>query len=121
MNWKMTAKTILMQMHHKVTTFENLNKHIVLVMQNCLMDYMKKEFSFGHISSTPRLGDSCHFHGYNLIADNSQYHLSLSERASTDADGIAKCLGLKAEANVELEDILQKLSYKISANTLLRL
>jgi hypothetical protein len=26
MNWKMTAKTILVQMHHKITTFENRNR-----------------------------------------------------------------------------------------------
>lgn len=30
MNWKMTLKTILIQMHHKSETFENLNKHLVL-------------------------------------------------------------------------------------------
>ncbi len=121
MNWKMTAKTILVQMHHKVVTFENLNKHLVLVMQNCLMDYMKKEFSFEHISPTPKLGDSFHFHGYNLLAKGTDYHLSLSERASTDANGIAKCLGLKAEANVELDIILKTLENKISTKTLLKL
>jgi len=46
MNWKMTAKTILVQLHHKIETFEHLNKHLVLVLQNHLLDYMKKEFSF---------------------------------------------------------------------------
>ena len=28
MNWKMTLKTILIQMHHKSETFEHLNKHL---------------------------------------------------------------------------------------------
>ncbi|MDP3683048.1 MAG: NotI family restriction endonuclease, partial [Ignavibacteria bacterium] len=36
MNWKMTAKTILVQLHHKIQTFEHLNKHLVLVLQNHL-------------------------------------------------------------------------------------
>lgn len=49
MNWKMTAKTILVQLHHKISTFESLNKHLVLVIQDCLLDYIKKEFSFSHI------------------------------------------------------------------------
>jgi hypothetical protein len=40
MNWKMTAKTILIQIHHKITTFENLNKHLVLVVQDCLLGYL---------------------------------------------------------------------------------
>lgn len=41
MNWKMTAKTILVQLHHKINTFESLNKHLVLVSQDCLLDYIK--------------------------------------------------------------------------------
>ncbi|MDR3340172.1 MAG: hypothetical protein LBT25_08820 [Candidatus Symbiothrix sp.] len=121
MNWKMTAKTILVQMHHKISTFENLNKHLVLVLQNCLMSYMKKEFSFGHISTTPKIGDSFHFHSYQLIPDSNKYRLSLLARASTNADGIARCLGLKAEANVDLDVILKTLESKISRKTLLRL
>jgi hypothetical protein len=121
MNWKMTAKTILVQMHHKISTFENLNKHLVLVLQDCLMNYMKKEFSFEHISNIPKVGDSFHFHSYQLLADKSKYRLSLTERASTDADGIAQCLGLKAEAKVDLEVILKVLESKISERTLLKL
>ena len=121
MNWKMTAKTILVQMHHKITTFENLNKHLVLVLQNCLMNYMKKEFSFEHISIAPKIGDSFHFHTYQLLANKDKYRLSLLERASTDAEGIARCLGLKAEPNVDLEVILKMLESKISEKTLLNL
>jgi len=121
MNWKMTVKTILVQMHHKITTFENLNKHLVLVLQDCLMKYMKKEFSFEHISATPKIGDSFHFHNYQLLHKKDKYRLSLIERASTDAFGIARCLGLKAEANVELEVILKMLESKISEKTLLKL
>ena len=41
MNWKMTAKTILVQLHHKVDTFENLNRKLVLVLQQPLLDYMR--------------------------------------------------------------------------------
>lgn len=121
MNWKMTAKTILVQMHHKITTFENLNKHLVLVLQDCLMNYMKKEFSFEHISTVPKIGDSFHFHCYQLLSNKNSYHLSLLERASTNSDGIARCLGLKAEANVDLDVILKILESKISGKTLLKL
>jgi hypothetical protein len=48
MNWKMTAKTILVQMHHKIKTFEHVNKRLVLVTQDKLLGYMTKEFNFGH-------------------------------------------------------------------------
>ena len=120
-NWKMTSKTILVQIHHKISTFEHLNKHLILVLQDCLMSYMKNEFSFEHISTVPKLGDSFHFHSYRLVPEKSKFHLSLHERTSTDADGIALCLGLKAEANVELEVMLKMLEGKISEKTLLKL
>jgi hypothetical protein len=117
----MTAKTILVQMHHKIITFEHLNKHLVLVMQNCLFDYMKREFSFEHISKTPKIGDSFHFHSYQLSVQKSKYRLSLLERTSTDANGIAQCLGLKAEAKIDMDVIMKTLENKISDKTLLKL
>ena len=45
MNWKMTAKNILVQMHHKAQTFENLNKHLVLIIQKPLYDLRVKRYS----------------------------------------------------------------------------
>jgi hypothetical protein len=38
---------------------------------------------------------------------------------STDSAGISKCLGLQAEAKVELETIIRELEKKVSAATLL--
>lgn len=109
MNWKMTAKTILVQLHHKIKTFEILSKHLVLVVQDCLLNYMQKEFSFSHISKTAKIGDSMHFHSYKFEQKDSEYHLNLFERMSTDSEGISKCMGLQAEANVELDIILKTL------------
>jgi Restriction endonuclease NotI len=122
MNWKMTAKTILVQLHHKIQTFQNLNKHLVLVVQDCLLTYMQKEFAFSHISANTKIGDAMHFHSYQLkLNQDNTYSISLFERYSTDAEGIAKCLGLQAEANIELDIILQILENKLSDITLLKL
>ena len=121
MNWKMSAKTILIQMHHKIETFEHLGKHLVLVIQDCFRDYMAREFSFSHFQQA-RQGDSVHIHSYSLIeADNNSLRLRLKDRISTDADGIALCLGLQAEAKIELEKITQYLEARISENTLLKI
>jgi hypothetical protein len=117
-NWKMTAKTILVQLHHKIKTFENLSKHLVLVNQDHLMAYMRKEFSFGHLEAA-RPGDPMHFHSYALEKEETGFKLKLSERWSTDTAGIAKCLKMEAEANVELEIIIKQLESKISASTLM--
>jgi len=120
MNWKMTAKTILVQLHHKIGTFEHLNRHLVLVVQDHLLAYMKKEFAFSNISSTPRVGDPMHFHAYRLAIDDDQnHHIRLKERLSTDSIGLAKAMGLRAEAKMELDLMFKLLERKISDSTLL--
>lgn len=121
MNWKMTAKTILVQLHHKVETFESLGKHIVLAMQDVLLDYMMREFKFAHIRSA-KTGHSLHFHSYSFEqVDSLDWKLRLSSRLSTDMLGMSVALGLQAPARVELESIMAKLQSKISSNTLLEI
>jgi hypothetical protein len=118
MNWKMTAKTILVQMHHKIQTFEHVNKKLVLVTQDKLLMYMSKEFNFGHLSIPPAVGDSMHFHAYRIEDQpDRSYRITLDSRFSTDAAGIAQCLGLQAEARVELDEIITALQAKISLTT----
>lgn len=118
MNWKMTAKTILVQMHHKIDTFEHVNKKLVLVVQDKLLEYMAKEFNFAHLENPAVLGDSMHFHAYRIARQHDgSFKLTMQSRLSTDADGIATCLGLQAEARVELDQILEALQAKISPAT----
>lgn len=121
MNWKMTAKTILVQMHHKVQTFEHVNRKLVLVVQNVLLAYMKREFHFAHLSEPALTGDTVHLHSYRLEAvKNKPYRIELDSRMSTDADGIGRCLGLQADGRVELAQIIESLEGKISEATLFR-
>jgi len=119
MNWKMTAKTILVQLHHKVETFESIHKHLVLVLQDHLLTYMKHAFDFGHLEA-PKIGNSMQLHSYGLTYDsNGRYNLNLQERFSTNARGVAKSLGLQQKANIELETILNLLESKLSDQTIL--
>ena len=119
MNWKMTLKTILVQMHHKSETFEYLNKHLVLIIQKPLYERMYSDFNFNDISGV-RIGDPVHIHSYDFIRENNKLNLSLDTRVSTDSAGIANCLGLKAESKMELQDIINILEPKlIDANRLL--
>lgn len=118
-NWKMTAKTTLVQLHHKVETFEHLSKHLVLVLQDCLLDYMQSQFAFAGIRAS-RLGDALHFHSYAAAARGGRICLELIERRSTDAEGMAAALGLQATARVELTRILDELQRTIGPDTLLQ-
>ncbi len=120
MNWKMTAKTILVRLHHKAETFELISKHLVLVLQDCLFGYMQREFQFNHVTNA-RLGDSIQFHVYSLKNLPNQLRLGLTKRKSTDAKGIATSLGLQASPKVELEEIISVLQAKISDKTLITL
>ena len=116
-NWKMTAKTILIQLYHKIDTFESINKHLVVVVQDHLIDYIRKEFAFAHINTQPLIGDSIHIHSYKLKKEGKDYKLILDSRCSTDSEGIAKLLGLNANANVGFEEIARILEEKISDTT----
>ena len=120
MNWKMTLKTILIQMHHKSETFEHLNKHLVLIIQQPLYDHMKSDFNFGGIEGV-RLGDPIHIHSYKFEPEDSKLCLSLHTRVSTDSAGIANCLGLNAESKVELQDLIRMLEPKLTEANRLRI
>ncbi|MDA8887485.1 NotI family restriction endonuclease [Hellea sp.] len=116
-NWKMTAKTILVQLHHKIAFFEEFNKTLVLVLQDHLLAYMQSQFKFDHFEA-PSLGNSMHFHSY-AYQESGNSSLQLVERLSTDAIGINTCLGLNETNKVDLEQFLHKIQSKISKDTLL--
>ncbi|MGC8625904.1 MAG: NotI family restriction endonuclease, partial [Phycisphaerae bacterium] len=67
------------------------------------------------------LGDPMHIHAYNLGSEGVSNRLALAMRLSTDAAGIARCLGLQANPNLELADILRQLEAKLSERTLFEL
>lgn len=117
-NWKMTAKTILMQLHHKVETFEALGRNLALVVQTPLMDYMQSEFNFGHLTSPAVVGEPVHFHSYGAEEQASSLRLRLESRVSTDAAGISRALNLGTTAKVEEGEIFASLTRKMSADTL---
>jgi len=117
MNWKMTAKTCLIQLHHEVETFEAINKRLVLVLQDHLFEYMQREFQFEHVKQA-RLGDAMHIHSYRFSqTGEGTFRINLDSRYSTDSGGIATSLGLSASPQVELEEIIAVLEDKISLAT----
>lgn len=62
-------------------------------------------------------------HVYKLKQDeaNCSFHLGLDTRFSTDANGIAECLGLQTNQRMEFEQIVKLLGTKISQKTLFTL
>lgn len=120
-NWKMTAKTTLVQLHHKIGTFEHLEKKFVLVIQNHLLNYMRKEFNFSKFHLPAVSKDSMHVHSYKLTENATGTHLKLDSRISTDSYGLSESLGLMADAKVELHVINAILKKKISSGSFLKM
>lgn len=60
-----------------------------------------------------------HIHSYQLKHEKSAYKIELEQRLSTDSEGITICLGLQAEAKIELEKIIKNIESKLSDLTLI--
>lgn len=119
MNWKMTAKTTLVQLHHKVRTFETLGRQLVLVLQDELLGYLQREFTFGHVGHASD-NDPMQFHAYNLQQGQTGSELHLAERLSTDSKGVRRCLDLQTEARVDTDYLVAQLRRKLGPSTLFR-
>lgn len=73
-----------------------------------------------HVVEASR-ADAMHFHSYSFLETDGRYDLRLERRLSTDAEGVAACLGLNAEPEIGLGEIVAQLERKISTATLLRI
>lgn len=112
LNWMMNEKTILMQLYNKIKTFEHVQKALVLVVQDILLDDMRQKFSFSHIKDS-RDSDSLQIHVYKMVGGDQGYTLRLKERVSTNAKGVARCLRLKVNPKRDLELMLDSIEKKL--------
>ena len=65
------------------------------------------------------VGDSMHIHAYHADRQERGFQLNLRRRLSTTAAGVAQCLELQAEPNLELNDIFRTLEEKMNNQTML--
>lgn len=101
-NWRMSAKTILMQLHHKAEAFDTLKKKLVLVLQEPFMAYIEREFTAGHLRAADP-NDPVWFHTYNLVDINGELVLVKDKAKSTNVKGIGSMLG-RAESTAASEE-----------------
>jgi len=111
-NWKMSAKTILIQMLHKAASFEALGKKLVLIIQKEFADYLDREFQTGQLRTASQ-DDPIHFHIYDVAASDGIFHVSLHERKSTDVSGIERMLNVGRDTNILLEDVIARITAKL--------
>ena len=111
-NWKMSAKTILVQMHHKAAAFEDLGRKLVLVIQREFFDYVTQVFRTRHLHDTTDV-DSIHFHIYDCIRLNDQFNISLVSRKSTNVSGIEEMLKLRESTTISEAEVFDKIRAKL--------
>lgn len=91
-NWKMSAKTILLQLHHKATDFEALGKKLVLISQSEFSEYIVRTFQADRLRDSSN-SDSVHFFAYDLIQLGEGFQLRLANQRSTNVIGVERMLG----------------------------
>ena len=117
-NWKMTAKTILVQMHHKISLFEQVNKRLLLIVQDELLEYMQSNFDFSQFNYPARMGDSFHLHSYTMMREGILDEISLESRISTDSQGLMSALGLNTDIQSDIESLIERLETKLTPETI---
>lgn len=107
-NWKDAAKRSLVQLLHKVHTFEQLHKKIVMVVQTEFFQYLSTEFTTTHLSTNNLDRLPAHFHVYEV---GSHHHLSC--RYATNSEGIQRLLNLGRSASVTEREIVNQIQSKL--------
>ena len=112
-NWKMSAKTILMQLHHKGPSFEALGKRLVLVTQRAFFDYICREFRTTQVHAAARY-DAVHIHTYDCVLLNRELQVILGTRWSTSVRGVEEMLSLGRSPEISEEEIIRRIEAKLS-------
>lgn len=110
-NWKMSAKTILMQLHHKAASFQAMNKKLVLVIQREFYEYMQGAFQTRHLSDADD-NDTMQFHIYNNVMLGLEYQLVIDTRKSTDVEGVERLLKLGVESDILEPEVVERIKSK---------
>jgi hypothetical protein len=119
-NWKMTAKTILVQMHHKAESVVRLGKKIVLVIQDGLYSYIEKEFDTSRLRAADP-GDPVQIHVYRVEQESSgEFVLRLATRYSTTLEGVEVMLGARRSSEISDAELKARLQAKINPQNILK-
>lgn len=114
-NWKMSAKTILVQMLHKAPAMEALDKKLVLVVQEEFLAYIESEFT-GSVFRKATLRDSVHFHTYSIVRSGSGWSLRTARQVSTSAAGVAELLMLGEKEELDEKTLIQRIQDKMKSS-----
>jgi len=100
-NWKMTAKLVLVQTAHKAPVFGAWGKKLVWILQDTLLEYLQGAFDFsGFHDEDP--ADTVLWYAYSLDAGADRFQLRPTTRLSGNLGAVTSAMGAKAAAGQEL-------------------
>ncbi len=118
LNWRMSAKTILVQMLHKAPTFDSLGKKIVLAVQRPFFEYIRREFASDHlVPAVPR--HAVHFHTYDCLCINDRLRLSLASKWSCSLEGLELMLKQSARPEISEAEVIAAIKARLPRARLL--
>jgi hypothetical protein len=118
LNWRMSAKTILVQMLHKAPSFNSLGKKLVLAVQTPFFDYVRREFSSDHlVPAVPR--HTVHFHAYDCLCINDRLRLSLASKWSCSLQGLELMLRQSARPEISEAEVIAAIRARLPRARLL--
>jgi hypothetical protein len=88
-NWKMSAKTILVQLAHKAPIFEALGKKLVLVAQTEFINYIRREFDAAQLRNADA-SDPVIFHTYDCVNLGGALSIVKRDAFSTSGAGVQR-------------------------------
>ncbi len=100
-NWKMTAKLVMIQTAHKSPIFEGWGKRYVRVLQDTLLNYMRDNFNFSGFHEE-REEDFLRFYAYRVVESKRRFKLELTEKISGDLEALSAAMSAKAAIGEEL-------------------
>lgn len=113
-NWKMSAKTILVQMLHKAPAMEILGHKLILVLQEEFLAYIEREFT-GSVFRIAADEDAVHFHSYEVVWHEHAWTLKAGRKLSTDAAGITALIGLGSKDEIDDANVRTKIIAKATS------
>ena len=112
-NKKMSSKTILIQLLHKLEVLKDINIKILLVIQDYFLEHLRKNYEIDSNFRNQDLNDQIHIHSYNFMKNSLGHELKLKESISTDMKGLHLATKGKSSRKLEIKNIKDPITARL--------
>jgi len=106
MNWAMSiTKTMMQQAFKKGQAFSEWDENLIFLIQDVSLDYLRRNANTSQLEGA-KPENPVHFYAYSLEYDyeTSGYEWSLSEKVSTDLEGVSQMMDSDEDEKIPTKD-----------------